>query len=406
MILFSTAKAFYRHNKEGTFDLLKQASIQNSNLKIRILTPLNDSITIKEEMRRTVQEKKLSREVQQQRQIEENFDIRHIEPSMQTKISALIIDRKYTLIVELKDSQDNSNETMGFATYSNSKATVLSYASIFESLWRQSELYQQLQDANKQLKDANKQLRLHDKMQKDFINIAAHELRNPIQPILSMTAIMGRMEKSKEQQALIDIVTSNARKLKQLAEDILDVTRIESNLLQLKKEHFDLRDLVMNAIQDYRRQVVEEKKIKLVYHEDGYGGQQYSIKDDSKIMMYGDKHRINQVISNLVTNSIKFTKAGETISIKIKIDNSSRHELDDSGGGVAIVSVEDAGTGIDPEILPSLFRKFVTKSAGGTGLGLFISKSIVEAHGGRIWAENNGDRQKGATFYFTLPLFR
>lgn len=390
LILFSAEKTFYRQDKEGVFDLLRQVATQNPSLKIRILTPLNDDLTNKEEV---AQEKKL-RETPQ-KQIQENFDIRHIEPPLQTKVSALIIDRKYSLVVELKEgSQDNYNETIGFATYSNSKATVLSYASIFESLWRQTELYQQL-------KDANEQLKIHDKMQKEFINIAAHELRNPIQPILSMTAIMGRMEKNKEQQELIDIVTNNARKLKQLAEDILDVTRIESNSLQLNKEYFDLKELVINAIQDYRRQVSKENKIKLEYHEDSE--QKYGNKDDSKIMMYADKHRISQVISNLMTNSIKFTRGG-IISIKVKIENLSEHETGGSDSLAGTVCIKDTGTGIDPEILPSLFGKFVTKSIGGTGLGLFISKSIVEAHGGKIWAENNEDGQKGATFYFTLPL--
>jgi two-component system, OmpR family, sensor histidine kinase VicK len=393
LILFSTSKAFYRQDKAGMFDLLKQAVIHNPNLKIRILTPLDaDDIMIREEASEGFVQEKLRKEALQQNSTEKIFDIRHIESSMQTKISALITDRKYSLIVELKDdSKDNSNEAIGFATYSNSKATVQSYASIFESLWRQTELYQQI-------KAANEQLKVHDKMQKEFINVAAHELRNPIQPILSMTAIMGRMEKDTEKQELIDIVTRNAKKLKRLAEDILDVTRIESNSLQLSKKHFDLRDLVINAVQDHKIQLANENKIKLVYYEDG----QSSNKDDSKIMMYGDKDRINQVISNLVSNSIKFTKGGGTISIKIEMDNRNRNGGDDT----VTVSVKDTGTGIDLEIMPSLFRKFVTKSDSGTGLGLFISKCIVEAHGGKIWAENNVNGQKGATFYFNLPIIR
>ena len=107
-----------------------------------------------------------------------------------------------------------------------------------------------------------------------------------------------------------------------------------------------------------------------------------------------DKVRICEVISNLLGNAIKFTtkEAGRNITIKAEKKDSQ-----------AIVSIKDTGSGIDPEIKPKLFSKFVTNSPGGTGIGLFISKSIVEAHGGRIWAENNADG-KGATFTFSLPL--
>ncbi|MGB8034761.1 MAG: HAMP domain-containing sensor histidine kinase, partial [Nitrososphaeraceae archaeon] len=329
-----------------------------------------------------------------------------IEPSMQTKVTVLVVDRKYSLTIELKDdSKDNSNEAMGFATYSNSKPTVLSYASIFESLWMQTELYQQI-------KDANEQLKVHHRMQKEFINIAAHELRNPIQPILSLTEIVRRKGKDTEQNELLDVVVRNAKRLKQLTEDVLDVTRIESNSLQLNKEEFDLKDLVIHTIQDYENQTAataaaDNSKTRLVYHDDDYNYDKQhtssSKKDnnDTKTLVQADKHRINQVISNLISNSVKFTtkEGGGTISIKIKRDDDNNHN-----NKAMIVSIKDAGTGIDSEILPRLFTKFATKSDSGTGLGLFISKSIVEAHGGRIWAENNLDGEKGATFYFSLSL--
>jgi signal transduction histidine kinase len=124
----------------------------------------------------------------------------------------------------------------------------------------------------------------------------------------------------------------------------------------------------------------------------------WKVDEDEEVnalpIVEADKDRISQVISNLLANAVKFTNEG-VIRIAAEKNN-----------GEILVSIKDTGTGVDPEILPRLFTKFVTKpETGGTGLGLFISKSIVEAHGGRIWAENNTDG-KGATFYFSLPLIR
>ena len=180
----------------------------------------------------------------------------------------------------------------------------------------------------------------------------------------------------------------------------MDVTRIESNSLQLKKEEFDLKDLVVHAVKDYKNQLAaSDSKIILVY-EDENEKQKHAGKDNAKAVVLADKYRINQVISNLVNNSIKFAMEGGTISVIIRKTGDSINN-----NSAIIVSVKDTGTGIDPEIMPRLFSKFATKSDTGTGigLGLFISKSIVEAHGGKIWAENNPDG-KGATFSFSLPL--
>ena len=122
--------------------------------------------------------------------------------------------------------------------------------------------------------------------------------------------------------------------------------------------------------------------------------------DNDNLVIEADKHRIIQVISNLLNNSFKFTHEG-IILVTTRKDNTN-------SGNQLIVSVKDTGTGIDPEILPRLFTKFATKSnrGEGTGLGLYglyISKNIIEAHGGRLWAENNKD-SKGATFSFSLPV--
>jgi signal transduction histidine kinase len=127
--------------------------------------------------------------------------------------------------------------------------------------------------------------------------------------------------------------------------------------------------------------------------------------EDNNLVVEADKERITQVISNLLSNAIKFTKEG-SISIDIVKKRRKEDENNDSQEEV-VVSVEDTGTGIDSEVLPKLFTKFATKSdIGGTGLGLFISKSIVEAHGGKMWAHNNinNGQGRGATFYFSLPL--
>jgi two-component system, OmpR family, sensor histidine kinase VicK len=375
LTIFSSAKAFYRQDKAGTVDLLKQTAVHNPDLKIRILTPINDLIKEEEGTIHKIWGGK-TQQVQ-----EKNVDIRHIEPSMQTRVTILLIDRRFSLIVELKeDSKDNSNEAIGLATYSNSKPTVLSYASIFESLWMQTELYQQI-------KEANEHLKIHDKMQKEFINIAAHELRGPIQPILGLTEILKNKATDKEQQELQDAVYRSARKLKQLTEDVLDVTRIESQTLQLHKERFNLSEMILNVISDSKNQVKKEYKdtikLELVSNED--------------IFIDADRSRLNQVISNLLNNAIKFTdKQGAIVTTVEKKKKDGGHNV--------IVNVKDTGVGISQEILPRLFTKFATKSeTGGTGLGLFISKSIVEAHGGRIWAKNNSDG-RGSTFTFSLPL--
>jgi signal transduction histidine kinase len=243
-----------------------------------------------------------------------------------------------------------------------------------------------LTESNKKLESANKQLEVHDKMQKDFINIAAHELRTPIQPILALTQVLrSRKEKDNngketdEELSLLDAVIRNAKRLKRLAEDILDVTKIESHSLILHKERFNLNEVILNTIQDIRNEI-SDGKLKLLYE-----------FDRDSLFIEADRERITQVISNLLGNAVKFTKEGTIFIFLEKTDSK------------VTFNIKDTGTGIDSEILPRLFTKFATKSFEGTGLGLFVSKSIIEAHGGEMWAENNADG-KGATFSFTLPL--
>jgi signal transduction histidine kinase len=231
-------------------------------------------------------------------------------------------------------------------------------------------------------------LKESDKMKDEFVNIAAHELRTPIQPILGLSEII-RPKVNTEDRGYVDVIIRNARRLQRLTEEILDVTKIESQSLKLKKDEFNLNDVIVNCINDItmNRQFNNNDKVK----------KQNILYEPNDILLKADRGRVSQVISNLLSNAAKFTPEG-TISIVSDLNDNQDNKNDE-----AIINVKDNGQGIDPDMLPKLFSKFATKSFSGTGLGLYISKSIVEAHGGRIWAENNPDG-KGATFSFSLPI--
>jgi signal transduction histidine kinase len=240
-----------------------------------------------------------------------------------------------------------------------------------------------LTESNRLLAAANEQLKVHDRMQKEFINVAAHELRTPIMPILGDAQYIERQFNSEDPRIQIekDQISSlirNAKRLDRLASDILDVTRIESKSLRLNKEKFNLKDLICGILSDIKKYDSEETQFPEI---------KYTPRD---MIVEADKGRLSQVLTNLLSNAVKFTENGI-----ITIDSSESDKE-------VIVSVRDSGTGIDPEVYQKLFSKFITKSDRGTGLGLFISKSIIESHGGRIWAENNLNGA-GATFYFSLP---
>ncbi|MGB6671161.1 MAG: HAMP domain-containing sensor histidine kinase, partial [Candidatus Nitrosopolaris sp.] len=260
-----------------------------------------------------------------------------------------------------------------------SRPGVLSYVSIFESLWKQTELYEQL--------------KIHDRMQQEFINVAAHELRTPIQPIISLTEMLRSQIKDFKQQEMLEVTIRNAKRLQRLTNDILDVTIIEGRSLELNKEEFNLNEVVINAMNDIElgRDFLNNKNIKLSYN------------PHLDILIQADKGRISQVISNLLSNAIKFTPEGTTL-VSIEKDKSCNNNNNNNNNNkTVIVSVKDSGQGIDSSILPRLFTKFASKSYRGTGLGLFISKGIIEAHGGKIWGENNPD-SRGAKFSFNLPV--
>lgn len=249
-----------------------------------------------------------------------------------------------------------------------------------------------LDRSNEQLKLANEQLRSQDKLQREFINTAAHELRTPIQPILGLSGVLSSTIKDKKQRELLDVISRNARRLQRLAEDILDIARIESKSLKLDKTQFNLNEVIEGVIDEYRATVRENEEKRTVT---------FILRGSKRdIFVQADKHRITQVITNLLSNAVKFTMNDNSSSITVSVESKHNGGDDDN---YALVKIKDTGDGIDPTIMPRLFTKFSTKSSHGTGLGLFICKSIIEAHGGKIWARNNYE-EKGATFFFTLPV--
>jgi signal transduction histidine kinase len=245
----------------------------------------------------------------------------------------------------------------------------------------------QLEESNKQLGIANdkmiainRQLEQNERIQKEFINVAAHELRTPIQPILGLAEIMHAKTTDPEMLEIIDTIERSAKRLLHLSSDILDAARIEGLGLSLNMENLEINELLLRAVQDHLPQF-QGRNIRLIF------------EPGEKIMVYADKTRISQVVSNLLNNAAKFTTEG---AVTLKIAKSD-------GDGEVLVTIKDTGAGIDDDITPRLFTKFATKSERGTGLGLYISKNIIEGHGGRVWAQNNVEG-KGATFGFSLPL--
>jgi len=244
----------------------------------------------------------------------------------------------------------------------------------------------QLSLSNQEIAKANEDLKIHDKMQKEFINVASHEIKTPIQAILTFSQLLQRYPE--RQTEFTPAINRNSLRLQRLANDILDVAKIESRTLTLNKEIFDLNEVILNIIKDYKSIIVKENyKVILLF---------YPSKE--VLLVEADKERIAGVISNLLSNAIKFTKEGEIFVSTEKVDNNSNNPY-------ALVTVKDTGVGIDTEISSKIFSKFITKSFDGLGLGLYISKNVVETHGGNIWAENNNKNgNRGAIFYFTLPL--
>jgi two-component system, OmpR family, sensor histidine kinase VicK len=389
LLMLPTVNSFMREYRIGVIQLLDELSTQPEGrlMNIKILTPTNNTIEKILDKIRT----KATLYEESNDYYNPNPKIRHLESEKNLNVTTatiLVVDRKASLAIEkVNDSSERFTEAVGLSSYSTSQPTVISYLSIFENFWNQLELYQKLKQ--------------HDKMQQEFINIAAHELRTPAQSILGY-AELAKTEPQIENQtrSFIDGMYRNAFRIQKLTKDILDVTRIESDTLRLNKSKFDLKEVILNAIEDTKLMLLlESNKVKLEFRNMmNAGGEIDSHSDD--IFVVADRNRITQVISNLLDNALKFTSEG---IVSVDIERKKKLEEQDHQEE-AIVTVEDTGSGINPEIFPRLFTKFSSKSFSGTGLGLYISKKIVEAHGGKIWAQNNDQGKCGATFSFSLPL--
>ena len=369
LLMLPTINAFLREERIGVIELLKKSATE-SNVHVRIITPSNDVVKkILQDTGSVLVEKDQRKgfEVQQS-------NIQFKETAV-TTVTTLVVDRKESLAIEkTDDSKLDFIEAIGLATYSNSEPTVISYVSIFHGLWKQAELVDQLE--------------AHDRMQREFINIASHEMKTPTQAILGTSGLLNYYPERKEE--LIEIIQRNAKRLQTLIDNILDVTRIESQTLILNKEPFNIHELISSVIEDYKDRI-KGTNVQLVLKNNN---------NNNPIFVEADRDRIIQVLSNLLSNAIKFTDQGEiSINLFERQDNKN-HERKE-----VIVSVADTGSGINSEIFSRLFSKFASKSFQGTGLGLFICKSIIQAHGGRIWAEDSSmsEDKVGATISFSLP---
>jgi signal transduction histidine kinase len=380
LVLFATPRTFTFALRGEAADIYRKLS--KNGVDIKLLVPRGGADQFEEENNEQI--------AKVREEISSSINLRFSDVDLNTRITIMISDRNEFMSWELKDDTLNDPYLAGgIATYSNIKALASSYATIFDNLWKITEFAENLRIANIKLEN-------NDKAMKEFINIAAHELRTPIQPILGLSEMLPDARNDPQQHGkFVEIIVRNAHKLENLAEDILDVTRIESGRLQLSMEMIDLYELVDSVVHDFQKFLPADGKVIMNYQKLNDGRNDEEDHGVSHLAIVGDPARIAQVLSNLLRNALKFTNEG-TISVRVGKNDSPCYSE-------AVVYISDSGQGIDPEVMYKLFEKFVSKSVKGTGLGLFISKSIVEAHGGKIWGENNKDGN-GATFTFTLPL--
>jgi two-component system, OmpR family, sensor histidine kinase VicK len=361
LLLFSSANGFNRRMVlgDGFLTLQRLQDKTKGNIKLRILTPFDKKIV-------DAVSKLMAKGV----------DIKYLPEALYLTVTFLIVDRKFSMTAELvNDYTEIPAESIGLSTFSNSKSTVLYYISMFENLWKQSDLYEKTENLYQQLKNTNE-------TQIQFIKETAHEIRNPIQTILGLAEVMlsNKNLDAGHIEDLVRIIIKNGKKIKFLTDNILEAARIDSQLLILTKEEFDLVEMVKDLLKDLKNQI-RDKKISLIL----------KCNEDS-ILLVADKLRLNQVFLNLINNAINIVKEGEIIVSLERQDNNN----------TLLIRIIDNGPGISSNIKDKLFMKFVTGSISGTGLGLYICKNIIEKHGGKIWADNN--KNKGANFNFTIPI--
>jgi two-component system, OmpR family, sensor histidine kinase VicK len=433
-MIFSTVNTFHMQERQlGITKILTNLSRQG--VSIKILTPIDNQVKeliadLKEQGEVKKLQKQLNQKYNGDNDNDDNsansiIDIQDIAPSSSINTKIIVVDKQDSLAMEIKDGMaDSLNTTIGLSTLSNSKSTIASYSAIFENLTKQNQLYKQLKEAYQTVETTNA-------IRQEFINVAAHELRTPIQPILGYAELLLEEETDdSKKQALMGIV-HNSERLQKLASDILDVARMDSNTFRLYKEPVNLNYVISNIVKDYVKRQERQKSSDITRSISSVNGNnnnkdndndKNSNKSETKLLfeskvkedifVEADKERLTQVICNILDNAFKFTEGhGKLIQITLEKQGQQKELLGEQEQQEhhVIVSIKDTGTGIDPEISPRLFSKFATKSQRGTGLGLYISKNIVEAHGGRLYASNNNNNNpndKGATFTIILPLFR
>lgn len=361
LLIIPSINALHREKSIGVLEELQNAV--RRGVKIRLLSAEDDFITeLLDRLRAS------------------GIIVRRIETPTEAKFKMLIIDKRAVFLVETKDdSRSQFKDAVGNAMFSISTASVLPYVTIFESFWRETDLYEKAREA--------------DRIKDEFVHIAAHELRNPIMPILTGAELMSDllpMIKDKigsqtfdELDGIVKLLSRNATRLFRLSEDILQVSRLETGNFALRYASNSLNSILESSIEDVKRRYSGERPDVKIILDRRYGNQD--------INLFCDQNKISQALMNLIDNAMKFTTEGEIIVV-VKVNDA---EL--------LVSVQDFGPGVDPEIKPRLFEKFVTKSTNGTGLGLYLCRRIIEAHGGRIWHEDSL-HERGATFSFVLPI--
>jgi two-component system, OmpR family, sensor histidine kinase VicK len=373
-LIIATPNALQRNYKGGVISMLVEAS-EKRNVTVNLVIPTYDADKIQNDFLHT---ESVARNFR--------FKMKSIAPvtthTHKIKTTFLIVDKKSVFIIDVKDdNQDNFLEAVGYATFHASKSRTESYNFIFDTIWRQADLYESLREANRNLIYSYQKLEEHDAMEKEFINLAAHELRTPSQSIIGYSEMLKDLPERNKQYE--EAISRNAERLYSLVTNMLSIARIESQTMKLNKIIFDLNVKIENVIKDVSQQIELRKADKV----------RIDFRSSGRINILADKEKIFQVFANLLNNAIKFTNEG-TIKISVKEKEKTNE---------AVVTIKDSGPGIDPEIIPHLFSKFKTKSEKGLGLGLYISKNIVEAHHGKIEAYNNPNSE-GATFVVTLPL--
>ena len=413
LMIFPSINAVKRKNNMGVVDMIKQKS--QKDVKVKVLSPIDS------EVKKVLMY--LSDDINNR---DSPYIVREIAKQKDFKRTILLVDRKYFLAIEPRDdSKDAFEQATAVSTYSTSQPTVHSYISIFETLWEQTEMANNLRTTNEKLIES-------EETEREFINVAAHELRTPTQVITGYSEINDEIfkillndenvTKQVELKQILDSlhnhhvsISRNAERLDNLINNLLDVARIDSgqkNMIILHKKEFDLISEIKDIVKNQLNQKFKVKNIKISFANDAL---------DETCCIYADKSRLDQILINLLENAIKFSASDGSIDIKVqentfeiikkgentRTNNSSENlestSVDKKDKREIYISVSDSGKGISSIILPRLFQKFFTDSNYGTGLGLYITKKLVEAMGGRIWAFNNNDGI-GSTFVFSLPL--